>query len=67
MTPEPAYKRPIQHGGRTYYFYSDTRVGFLIYAANRKPGEKSNVCIVRDEYGSIIATGTLRDFRRLLN
>jgi len=64
--PSPLYKRPREHNGRTYYFYSNTRVGLLIYAANRKDGEKSNPVIVVDEYGGILAKGELREFRRFI-
>lgn len=66
MKTSPLYKRPIEHEGRTYYFYSNTRVGLLVFAANRKKDEKSNPCLIIDEYGGILGKGTLREYRKFI-
>ena len=65
MTPKPAYKRPIEHKERTYYFYnySNKENGLKIYVANKKIGEKENRIILVDKCGETIGEGYFRDFR----
>jgi len=61
------YKSPIKHtDNRTYFFYNYSKGAFQIYIANKREHEKENPVIVVDEYGNTIASGTLRDFRRLM-
>ena len=62
-----AYKSPIKHtDNRTYYFYTYGKGTFQIFIANKRADEKDNKAILVDEYGNTIASGTLRDFRRLM-
>ena len=64
MTP---YKSPIKHtDGRQYFFYNYSAGAFQIYMANKRTDERENPVIVVDEYGNTVASGTLRDFRRLM-
>jgi len=61
------YKSPIKHtDGRDYYFYNHSKGAFQIYMANKRADERDNKVLVVDEYNNVIATGFLRDFRRLM-
>ena len=64
MTPEPAYKRPIQHGGRTYYFYNYREDELRVYMANKRSGERENKIILVDKLGNTIGEGLFRDHRK---